>query len=455
MLLGVALVLMFSRLVIAEEFGQYAKGYAYINVMGALLYGWLQISLLRLAEGKENCCGPRLGTIIAAMVMPIAPCLLLAYIFYWFGLIAYPIAVTSATVAYGASVCFSQYARGINNAKLYALLGITRFLGVFGAAYILTRHSPNAASLLYALAVGGVAAVFIGVVFIAYVGKKNVLAKSETSIFETKALNMYDLFRYGAPAAVSLVIVMLVIHGDRFVVGLFMSNVEVAHYSAQADLARQMIYPIISALSVSLVPEALKRNRDDGFEAARKYIDRESSTTLNLILPILMVVIVFGKEIMTIILPAGYVNDMGPIAALVAVSAFLTGCRMVRFDPVFHLELRASKIGFSALIGLLVWVGFIFPFTYYYGAIGAACAGILGATSSLFYSYYVATNKAPSMFLFPKSSFSLLFLLLGTPIFSHEVIFKSLGVAAVELFIVLFALYAILFAFLRWTKVRE
>lgn len=455
MLLGVALVLVFSRFVVAEEFGLYAKGFAYINVAGALLYGWLQISLLRLAEGKEEDAGPKLATILQAIALPIAPCFLLAGLFAWLGLIAYPIAAASAAVAYGSSVCLSQYARGINNARLYGLLGVTRLLVVFGAAYVLTRYAPNASSLLYALAAGGVVATFMGAIFISFTSLRNLPPANITPRHETGSISLNNLYRYGAPASISLVAVMLLIHGDRFVVGLLISDTETAYYSAQADLARQMIYPIITALSISLVPQALKKNREQGIEIAQKFVDKESTTTLNLIIPILIMLLIFGNEIMEIMLPAGYVDNTKHIAALVAIGAFLTGCRLVRFDPLFHLELKASRIGFSALTGLLCWMVGIVPLIIFYGTEGAACAGILGAIGALVYANSTALINGVTNPILTKSTIALLLLLTGTAFSIQQFLFSSGETTVLGLLMVLIFLYALSLLFFRWVIAHE
>jgi O-antigen/teichoic acid export membrane protein len=455
MLLGVALVLVFSRLVDAEEFGQYAKGFAYINVAGALLYGWLQISLLRLAEGKENNAGPRFGTILLAITLPIAPCFLLAALFDWLNLIAYPIAAASAAAAYGSSVCLSQYARGINNARFYGLLGLTRLLVVFGSAYVLTQYIPNAASLLYALAAGGVAATLMGVIFITLTSSKNLPPTTVAPHHETKSVSLNDLFRYGAPASLSLVTVMLLIHGDRFIIGLLMSDAETAYYSAQADLARQMIYPIIAALSISLVPQALKKNREQGIEIARKFVDKESTVTLNLILPILIMLLVFGNDIMKIILPTGYVDSTTNIAALVAVGAFLTGCRLVRFDPLFHLDFKPSRIGFSALAGLLCWIVGIMPLITFYGTTGAACAGILSAMGALIYAYSTTVFNGITNPVLAKTTAIFCLLLIVPTLIAQQVMTAIGGTTIVSLSLTIFILYTFVLILFRWTTSRE
>lgn len=451
MLLGVALVLGFSRLVTAEEFGQYAKGFAYINVAGALLYGWLQISLLRLAEGKENNTGPKFSTISVAIILPIVPCFFLAGLFSWFGLIAYPIAAASAAVAYGSSTCLSQYARGINNAKLYGLLGTTRLLIVFGVAYVLTQRTPDAASLLYALAAGGTVATLMGAIFITFISAKNLQTAPATPC----PVNLNDLFRYGAPASISLVAVMLLIHGDRFIVGLFMSNVETAYYSAQADLARQMIYPIITALSISLVPQTLKKSREQGIEMARKFVDKESTVTLNLILPILVMLLVFGNDIMKIILPAGYVDSTENIAALVAIGAFLTGCRLVRFDPIFHLELKAFKIGYSALSGLLCWVVTVVPLVIFHGTAGAAFAGILSAIGALLYAYRVAASNGTVNPILAKSTSIFCLLLLSAATVAKYIMITIDKTTIVNLVLIFLILYMFVLILFRWKILLE
>lgn len=408
MLIGILVVLYFSRLLVPAEFGKFARSYAYINVSGALMYGWLQMSLVRLASGYGDMVGPRITTVIRAMFWPVLPCFSLAYILSYVGAIFYPFATGMASVFLACSVCLAQMARGKNNPYLYATIGAVRLLGVLVGAWIVGSVSPRADSLLYALGGGALLSCLLPVLSECCRARTaRLLSKTPSSEVSAK-----ELFRYGYVASISIGAVMLMIHGDRFVVGMMLGNEAAASYTAQSELARQLIYPVVSALSVSIVPTALMIDRQSGSRVAKLFIARSAANTLLCVAPILLNLVFFPTSILSALLPEQYAYSNAWVSPLAATGAYLLGCRLARCDPVLHLDLRASHIGYSALLGLVAWAVFVYPLTFVLGVEGCALAGMLGSAISLSYSALISRSNGPgSINIVGCGTFCLMFLI--------------------------------------------
>lgn len=389
MLLGVALVLVFSRLVPKEEFGVFARSFAFVNIVGAFLYGWLQISMLRFANGIDQRRPPTLSSLVCAAFLPLLPLFGLAFFLAEVDVIEYPAITALATAGYSLSVSFSQYARGANQALLYGLIGAVRMLGVLVFAFIAVARVPDARALVLALGVGALASLAVGLSYL-WRATRVCAGKSATAVDGVGTVSLRDLLIYGAPASLSLVTVMLLIHADRFVASIFLTPGELGLYSAQVDLARQMVYPIISAVGVSLLPTAIRLEKERGKDAAEHYVFKESSFLLAVVAPLITLAVFYPAEIFRTLLPVEYASPIGWAGPITALAAAVTGLRLLRFDPLFQLALQKRNIFYSAVSGLAAWLVLAWPLAFLAGVNGLASLGLVAATVSCIVAFSLA-----------------------------------------------------------------
>lgn len=395
MLLGVALVLVFSRLVPKEEFGVFARSFAFVNIVGAFLYGWLQVSMLRFANGVDQKRPPTWGSLVCAASFPVLPLFGLAFLLAEIDVIEHPTITALATAGYSLSVSFSQYARGANQPLLYGLIGAVRMLGVLAFAFIAVVGFPDARALVLALGVGALASVAVGLSYLWWASRAHA-AKSAISVEVSGAVSLRDLLNYGAPASLSLVTVMLLIHADRFVASVFLTPGELGLYSAQVDLARQMVYPIISAVGVSLLPTAIRLEKERGKEAAEHYVFKESSFLLAVVTPLIVLAVFYSAEIFRTLLPVEYASPIGWAGPITALAAAVTGLRLLRFDPIFQLALQKENVFYSAVSGLAAWMVLAWPLASLAGVNGLAALGLVAATVSCIVAFILAGPVVPS-----------------------------------------------------------
>lgn len=455
MLLGVALVLIFSRLVPTEEFGVFARSFAFVNIGGALLYGWLQISVLRFADGVESKRPPRWSALVLASLLPVPLLLGLAFLMDRLEIIEYPAVTALATAAYSLSVSLSQYARGLNNAFLYGLIGAVRMGGVLIFAFLAINRFPDSRALILALAVGAFASLAVGLAYICF-SKSESLPSRNNALKSSSAISLRDMLAYGAPASLSLASVMLLIHADRFVASYFLNAGDLGLYSAQVDLARQMVYPIISAIGVSLLPTAIRLEKDQGRVVSENYVFKESSFLLALVAPLIALAVFYSAEIYRLLLPVEYATPIGWAGSITALGAAFTGLRLLRFDPLFQLSMQKEKVFYSAVSGLIAWVVLAWPLAYLSGANGLASLGLIAALVSCLVAFYLAKCAVPiSRVVTLRSAFALVVCCAVVLMDRQTDLFAALGGIAHLMMIAGLMLFAVVIALKMDYKRRD
>jgi O-antigen/teichoic acid export membrane protein len=377
MLIGAAIVLGFPHLVTADEYGRFAVSFAFVYIAGAIFYGWLQLSMVRLAGGTDELGSPSLATVIWGVLVPVPPCMIIGGILSFIGLLHGWMPSVIAACGFNAATSISQMARGLHKPKLYGVIGAARLSFVLGVALFFTRFSATKDSLLYSVGLGSIFAAAIGLFGAS--GELNSISRCES--FKPK-ISLQYLLVYGIPASLSLIAIMTMLNGDRFMLGLLCDPAAVAAYSAQSGIARQVIYPAISAFGISIVPNAILSRRNESEGAAVSTALMESGQILTVIAPILAITVVFGDRIAVALLPYAYRSGAILIVPLSSLAAYAMGCRLVRYDPIFHVMLRPRSIAKCAIAALLTWVIALYPAVRYFGSVGAASVGLLAALTA-------------------------------------------------------------------------
>jgi len=377
MAIGAAIVLGFPHLVAASEYGGFAVGFAFVNIAGAIFYGWLQLSLVRLAGGTDSLVPPHLSTVLLATLLPLLPCIAAAWLLSRLGFIGPWLPAAVAAGGFNAATSMGQMARGLHRPKLYGAVGAARFILVLGLALAFTRASATQSALLYAVGCGS-----FGAAVLAIIGSIKTLRPDGRKAQSGPAISVRALLAYGVPASLSLIAIMIMLNGDRFLLGWLYDPSVVAAFSAQSGAARQIIYPVISALGISVVPNALLVRKRASEEAAINSVATESAQILAITSPVVAIAVAFGSILAGIALPSAYREGAAWVIPVSTMAAYLMGCRLVRYDPVFHVLLRPRAIAKCAATALVVWAIALYPLTAAFGPVGTAGAGLLAALAA-------------------------------------------------------------------------
>lgn len=379
MLVGVVIVVVFTRLVPPSEFGRFAASFAFVNIAGAICFGWLPLALARLGLVSGDRGGPAWITLLGAILLPLPVCLLLAWVTAETGMLYAPGVTVIATAGVSSMLAISQISRTLGRPTIYGVVGSVRLLVTIAMAIACVQwFGATAEALLWAVAMAGFVSALLGAWAMGRTISQNADATSGR-----RPISLWELLRYGLKASPSLAVVILMLNADRVLLGYYASAEEVARYAAHADLARQLVYPVIGALSVSILPTALTRLEAHGMDEARQGVSRDGSVALWIALPLVLTTIIAGADIAALLLPSDYLQGGSALMPLFACAAFLLGARLVLADPLFHLQAQPGWIGLSAFIGLIAWVVSFIWLAPEWKGIGAGVAGLLGSGVAL------------------------------------------------------------------------
>ena len=379
MLVGVVIVLVFTRLVPPAEFGRFAVSFAFVNIAGAICFGWLPLALARLGLASGERGGPSWSTLMGGMLLPLPVCLLLAWVMSAAGMLQASWVTVLATTGVSAMLAVSQTSRTLRLPVVYGAIGAARlFVTIASALMCVQLLGRTAEALLWAIAFAGFLSALLGAWSL-----RRVVSENAWVIPERRPASLRELLLYGLKASPSLVVVILMLNADRVLLGSFASAEEVARYAAHADLARQMVYPVIGALSVSILPTALAKLEANGIEEAHRGVVRDGGFVLWFTLPLVLAVMLVGTDIARLLLPSDYLQGSSVLMPLFACAAFLLGARLVLADPIFHLQATPSWIGLSSLVGAIAWLAAFLLLAPQWKGVGAGIAGLLGSGVAL------------------------------------------------------------------------
>jgi len=179
------------------------------------------------------------------------------------------------------------------------------------------------------------------------------------------------LFRFGAWMTVSNIISPVMAYLDRFLIGMLLSLTAVAYYATPFEIATKfLILPaalvgvLFPAFSTALV--ANQEHTWNLFRRAIKYL------TI-LMLPVLLLVVLFAKEGLTIWLGAAFAGHSTPVLQWLAIGVLANGIAALPFALVQGAG-RADLTGKLHLAELPFYLLTVWYLTMHFGIVGTALA---------------------------------------------------------------------------------
>jgi O-antigen/teichoic acid export membrane protein len=165
---------------------------------------------------------------------------------------------------------------------------------------------------------------------------------------------------------------------NRYVLQFLRGEFDVGIFSVAYALANRPIFLIASGLQLAVFPVMIKFWEEKGQDTAVRFIRKSLVLFLILVVPIFLVLLLFGKPLLGILSPAKY-NEGYVCIPWVAAGVFLKHLAAY-FNRGFELR---KKVVFFTLVGvgtLVLNVAFNFLLIPSYGYLGAAVATFLAFT---------------------------------------------------------------------------
>jgi O-antigen/teichoic acid export membrane protein len=374
---------LFSRLLDPAGYGRYALVLATVNVLNALLFQWLRLSLVRYlpaSAGNPARLKSTLMTtggvlILASGLVATAACLL-PVTRGWRDFLAVCAAVLAVQATF--DLC-CEYARGMLRPWHFMKMQVAR-----SACFVLLGVAFVAAGAGWWGPLAGVAAGMV--IAIALTWRRDWADVRPTLDRPMLAA----LARYGIPLSLTVALTVVIATSDRYLIAWLMGEDAAGLYSVAADFTGQTITLLMTAIHLAMFPVAVRAWESGGAGAAVERMRSNASLLLAVGVPCVVGLVILAPGIAHCFLGKSFRGAAAGIIPLVALGTFVAGMKAYHFDAAFQFAHRtlwqvwivlfaavlnvllnllaiprwgingaagASVIAYAAAIGLTAWLG--------------------------------------------------------------------------------------------------
>lgn len=374
---------LYSRLLTADQYGQYALILAGLGLVQAVGFQWLGLSLARFLPSNRQVPHRFMSeTRFLLSVLSLAFCisgLVISLLWpdpLWKRLIAIAVVLLVLQAWYEFSLI---YAMSSLRPKLYGQVNLCKSSVALATGSGLAWLGFEAYSPLLGL--------LLGMLVSHIIFSHELWGRVEWGRAEDKDIKL--LLAYGFPLAINFALTWVVASSDRFLLTWLENVSEAGKYAVGYDLAQQSIGLILSIVNLAAYPLAIHALERGGITEAREQLKKNGEVIFTVAICASAVLSILAPEVVNLFLGVEYRSGALEILPLVALATALAGIKSYHFDIAFHLG-RATKwlitiSVLAAVTNVLLNLVLIPKF----GILGAAYSTVLTYLASLLASIWM------------------------------------------------------------------
>lgn len=380
-------IVLYTRLLLPEEYGQYALVIAWVGFASAIFFQWLRLGLLRFYPVYLEHSETLLSTIRLSFLylMLLSGGLgVIALLFFW----SYPLwrgLIGLSVLLLWAQAWFEldlDLIRSQLKPITYGLAAMLKSVLAVGIGVALIYGGLGAYGALLGLLLGMLISC-AGLGWHQWRGVRFWLAESH--LFR-------KLLIYGLPLTATLALTSVIHTSDRFLLGWMIGSDATGLYSAGYDLAQQSLGLLMGMVNLGAYPLVVRSLEEKGMGGAHQQLRQYNVALLAIAIPAATGLAVLSPNIAAVLLGEAFVETAIVLIPPVALGILISGIKSFYVDLSFQL-------GFST-VGL-IWVGigaagvnlclnlWWIPI---FGPIGAAYATVAGYSVGLVLSFFLGRS---------------------------------------------------------------
>lgn len=374
-IVGFGGVAIFTRLLSADDYGQYALALAALSLFHMATFTWLEAAIARFHARAET--RRRLGDHLATA----------------YGL--YILMALAGTVLIVIALTFLPFDARLKTALAFAAVSLLlRALLQIGlvthrAAGEIGRYSAlEAGYLMLGFVIG------VGIIFTTDLGAAGIFMGSAIAGAAALVVDLPMMLRraakgrrqlvraqayakFGAPVSASLVFEHLLSVGDRFLIAFFLGQGAVGMYAAGYGLADRLLDIIFIWFGAAVWPLTIKALEREGPEAARDVAGRAAGLMALVAFPAAAGLSLVAVPLTTIIIGENLRAEAALILPWIAVSGLMKGMMTYYFHEAFTLKRRTASMAIIMAGAAVLNLGLNIVFIPIFGIVGAAAATVI------------------------------------------------------------------------------
>lgn len=365
-------LVIYSRLLSPESYGQYALVIASVGLANTLLVQWLRVGLVRFLPVYQHRRSEFLSTILAGLVGVAALSGIIwsitAFIIFDDQTI-YKLGMLGMLL-FWVEACFQmtlELARSELSPKQYGIVSFTKAAIALGLGSTLAYLGFGAFGLVISLIVGMVIAV--------------VWRRPDDwrllRLFLADREVVRQLLVYGLPLTLTMALGVVVGSADRFLLNWFLGTESTGLYSVSYDLAQNTVGMLMMVVNLAAYPLAVRALENNGREAASRQLSENASLLIGVALPAAGGLMLLAPNVAEVVLGSEFRSSAVELIPIVIVGALLGGIKAFYFDLSFQLGRYTQGLIWVGLVAAASNIVLNYLLIPQYGVVGSAYATVL------------------------------------------------------------------------------
>ena len=368
---GFATIVVFTRLLSAEDFGHYALAFSITSLLHLLAFTWLEAAMARFWAGEQTPEGlaSHFASLYRTAFLVIAIFVPAAALGVWLWPASLPFKLAVAAGLAGAPLrCLAKLAqerfRAAGEVSKAARVDMGVAIVGFGVGAGFALAGAGAASPLLGLLV----APLFALPFVL----PGELRQARRGVVDRARLKAYAA--YGYPVAASLTLALVLASTDRFLLAAFMDAAAVGAYHASYSLANRTLDVMFIWLGAAGAPAMVMALERGGREALRRSALEQASTLVLITLPAAVGLALVARPMAELMIGEDLRAAAVIVTPWIALSAFLSGMIAYYFGFGFTLGKRTELLLLTTAVPAVANIGLNLFLIPRFGLVGAAWA---------------------------------------------------------------------------------
>ncbi|WP_295389127.1 lipopolysaccharide biosynthesis protein [uncultured Thiodictyon sp.] len=388
---SLGLVVVYTRLLVPEQYGRYALALIAMQWLQSLLFAWLHGGVARFYEARR--APDRLpallttaygaGLCLSALVAVTAGLVALFLRGPWRWLV---VAGLVSLIARSLLLVGVEAHRAARHVARYSLLeGTQSVLGLGLGALLVLGTGGGAAAALWGIALASVLVLLLDAP-----GQRSFIRLNAWSNDE-----MQRLARYGMPLAAAGLLSQIIANSDRFFIAWLIGEKAVGLYSVAYTLVDRPLTILFVWVAMAALPLAYVAMEREGTAAAHAVMENTAKTLILLMLPCTAGLAAVAAPLAAVVVGVEFREQTAHLIPWIALASLLSGATVHYTAHAFLITENTRLLLLSNLLVAILYTALNLLLIPAYGLDGAVAASIIAYALGFAFQCFLARRFLP------------------------------------------------------------
>lgn len=369
-ILSIIGVMVYTRLASPDEYGLFSLITVVVGLINILFFQWIRSSFIRFYNDRKNInlfMGSIIKSHIGTLIVIGFPALIITFILYLKSLKFYYVIIGYLLlVLLSVFELLIVYFRTTLKPTVVVNVNLIKSLAVMIVSTVLLFIGWGALGLLFGVIFGLLSGIIL------YSKKISSSAKNKLT-FESNKNTQKKFLKYGLPITLSFALSVALQNIDKIMISSILGLRENGSYSVSYDLIHNLIYMIMTSLSLASFPLVLKVIKKEGNKAGKREFEEYVRLLLFISIPAGFGLAAILDEFSTIIIGNEY-SISNRLMILIILASLFHGLKSHYFDLTLQITSKTKHFFIPALTAVILNIFLNAYMLKIYGIDGAALA---------------------------------------------------------------------------------